>query len=187
MARVNSISTQDRNPYSVFGSISKGVVGGAVLGYAAKNMIPLQNSEKNKAYYIGLAKVKEDAKLTKGQVIDEIRALENKTPAQDAFIKMVDKHLASAEDAAEAGADKPAMKFMKFRGLGLSEKDMAEFKNIVAQVNEKAQNSTKYYVKGYNSAVKNMKRPTIAFVTLGAVAGFFGGLIHNVLSGCKDA
>lgn len=185
MARVESISTQDRNPYSVFGSISKGVVGGAVLGYVAKNALPLQNSEKNGAYYQGLARVKEDAKLTKGIVIDEIRNLENKTPAQDVFLKAVDAEKAAGADA---NATKRAFSMHKLiKEAGLDENGIKELRSIIAQVNEKAKVSARYYIKGYNSAVKNMKRPTIAFVTMGAVAGFFGGLIHNVLSGRKEA
>ncbi|MEE3349021.1 MAG: hypothetical protein VZR09_03185 [Candidatus Gastranaerophilaceae bacterium] len=184
MARVESISTQDRNPYSVFGSISKGVVTGAVLGYVAKNALPLQNSEKNEAYYQGLARVKEDAKLTKGIVIDEIRNLDSRTPAQDVFIKAVDAEKAAGADT---NAAKRAFSMHKLiKEAGLDENGMKELRNIIAQVNEKAKTSTKYYVKGYNSAVKNMKRPTIAFLTMGAVAGFFGGLIHNVLTSNKE-
>ena len=185
MARVESISTQDRNPYSVFGSISKGVATGAVLGYVAKNAIPLQNSEKNEAYYQGLARVKEDAKLTKGIVIDEIRNLENRTPAQDVFLKAVDAEKAAGK---EVSATERALSMHKLiKEAGLDEKGMKELKNIIAQVNEKAKVSAQCYIKGYNSAVKNMKRPTIAFLTMGAVAGFFGGLIHNVLTSNKEA
>ena len=184
MARVESISTQDRNPYSVFGSISKGVATGAVLGYVAKNALPLQNSEKNEAYYQGLARVKEDAKLTKGIVINEIRNLENRTPAQDVFLKVVDSEKAAASNITN---EQKALNMNKIiKAAGLDENGMKELRNIIAQVNEKAKVSAKFYIKGYNSAVKNMKRPTIAFLTMGAVAGFFGGLIHNVLTSNKE-
>jgi hypothetical protein len=154
------------------------------LGYVAKNALPLQHSEKNEAYYQGLARVKEDAKLTKGIVIDEIRNLDSRTPAQDVFIKAVDAEKAAGTDT---NAAKRAFSMHKLiKEAGLDENGMKELRNIIAQVNEKAKTSTKYYVKGYNSAVKNMKRPTIAFLTMGAVAGFFGGLIHNVLTSNKE-
>ena len=65
---------------------------------------------------------------------------------------------------------------------GLNIKDMKELENIIAQVNEKAITSTRRYIKAYNAAYKSMCRPGIAYITVGAVAGFFGGLVLKILN-----
>ena len=196
MNRVESInSTRVESPYSVFGSISRGIAGGALLGYAAKYMLPLSEAEKDKEYKLVLSEIKERAKEMKGLPIEAIRNLEEKTPAQDVFLKIVD---------AEKGAERTALNLKneefkvsakmdrasKMRNIlteaKLDEEGRKELKNIIAQVNEKATNSTKYFIKSYKTAVKEIKRPTIAFVTAGAVVGFFAGLAHKIIAGQLD-
>ena len=179
MTRVDSInSTRVESPYSVFGSISKGIAGGALLGYASKYMLPLSEAEKDKEYKLVVNHIKERAKELKGLPIEAIRNLEEKTPAQDVFLKIVD---AEAEGGKKAGIMRKIVADAKLDADGVK-----ELKNIIAQVNEKARNSKKYLTKSYNAAVKEMKRPTIAFVTAGAVVGFFAGLAHKVIAGQLD-
>jgi len=179
MSRVESINNaRVESPYSVFGSISKGIAGGALLGYASKYMLPLSSAEMDKEYYHVKSQIRESAKDLKGLPIDAIRALEERTPAQDAFIKMVD----SEPDRVLKIADlRKVIKESK-----LNQEGVKELKNIIAQVNEKSRNSTKHFMRSYNAAVKEMKRPTIAFVTVGAVIGFFAGLAHKVIAGQLD-
>lgn len=188
MTRVNSItSAQADSPYSVFGSISKGVAGGAVLGYAAKYMLPLTEQEVDKNLKDFTRYNLMQTKQAKGLAIEEIRNIENKTPAQDAFIKMVDANAAKAKDSARfSESGKPSWKFMSLRDSKLGEKDMGELKNLIQQVNEVARKYRKAYIKGQNTAIKELKRPTIAFVLTGAVIGFFAGLAHKVISGQLD-
>ncbi len=199
MTRVDSInSTRVESPYSVFGSISKGIAGGALLGYAAKYMLPLSEAEKDKEYNLVINHIKERAKELKGLPIDAIRNLEEKTPAQDVFLKMVDAENGIEREITDIKngetkkikLTKKMDRASKMRELlskaNLDEEGRKELKNIIAQVNEKAINSRKYFIKSYNAAVKEMKRPTIAFVTAGAVAGFFAGLAHKIIAGQLD-
>lgn len=195
MARVESVD--NKSPYSVFGAISKGIVAGGALGYTAKVMLPLQESEKNKEYWATLTEIKNQSKKTKGIVIDEIRMVESKSNAQDVFLKMVDAQnkIPTIKDrfvnftrrmvgrkprtisAIHARAMRRIMKKAK-----LDMKDTKELQNIIAQVNEKAIISTKKYVKAYNTAFKSIRRPSIAYITFGAAAGFFGGLACKILN-----
>ena len=194
MARVDSV--ENKSPYSVFGAISKGIVAGGALGYAAKVMLPLQESEKNKEYYASVTEIKNQAKKTKGIVIDEIRRMENKSPAQDVFLKMVDAQNKKPSVTNRIGnfvrslfGKKPktteVLHATSMRNIvrkaGLNMKDMKELENIIAQVNEKAITSTRRYLKAYDAAYKSVRRPGIAYITVGAVAGFFGGLALKIL------
>ena len=181
MARVNSISNaQTESPYSVFGSISRGVAGGAVLGYASKYMLPLTEQEMDKNLKDFTRYNLLQTKQAKGIAIEEIRNIENKTPAQDAFIKMIDAKEPVVQRFSDSG--KPVWKFKSLSETKLGEKDMNELKNLVLQVNEVARKYRKAYIKGQNTAIKELKRPTIAFVTVGAVLGFFAGLAHKIIS-----
>ncbi len=202
MARVESLNTNVYSPYSVFNSMGKGVVIGGVAGYAAKYMLPLSEAEKDNEYKIVTEEIKRQAGRSKGIPIEAIRNLETKTPAQDVFLKMVDAGLDASladEKAALNGIEgaakgktlkdniasiKRSLKMNKIiKEANLDADGLKELKNIIAQVNEKARVNTEHFLKSYDSATKAMKRPTIAFVTMGAVAGFFGGLIHNVIKG----
>ena len=197
MTRVNSVGTENNSPYAIFDSITKGVLIGGTAGYAAKTLLPLQNSEKNKEYYTSIETIKDQAKRTKGLVIDEIRMSECKTTAQDVFIKMIDEsnkkpsrlrvfsNLAAKIWPKKFGKTETARKASKMRNIikkaHLDMKDKKELQNIIAQVNERAKVSCRHYINAYNSAYKNMKRPTIAYVTLGAVAGFLGGFLNKLI------
>lgn len=206
MARVESLNTNVYSPYSVFNSMGKGVVIGGVAGYAAKYMLPLSEAEKDNEYKIVTNDIKRQAGRSKGIPIEAIRNLETRTPAQDVFLKMVDAGVdtyladekATLEGLADSAKGKSGTKTLKdniasirrslkmnriIKEANLDADGIKELKNIIAQVNEKARVNTEYFLKSYDSATKAMKRPTIAFVTMGAVAGFFGGLIHNVING----
>ena len=199
MARVDSID--NTSPYSVFGAISKGIVGGGIIGYAAKTMLPLQESEKNKEYWASVAEIKNQSKKVKGIVIDEIRRMENKSPAQDVFLKVVDaqnekpsmtrrfgdfiRGLFGKKPKAQEVVHAKTMRQI-IRKAGLDMKDTKELQNIIAQVNEKAKISAKRYLRAYDAAYKSMRRPGIAYITVGAVAGFFGGLAYKILNMNSD-
>ena len=92
MSRVDSVGTNVyyNHPIAAFGPISGGVAGGIVTGYAAKYLIPLTDVEKGPNYNRHIAAIRESANKAKGIVVDEIRKLPEKTPAQDLFIKVID-------------------------------------------------------------------------------------------------
>ena len=202
MTRVNSINTQQENPTSVFGSISKGIVGGAITGYAAKYMLPLNSSEMDDEYKAIISEIRVQSNKTKGLPIEAIRNLEQRTPAQDVFMKMIDSEASANNNGGlvrnvikkitnqtidNSAEQKRAVNMRKIiKNANLGENDMKELRNIIAQVNDKARSSCKRYISAYNSTVKSMKRPSIAFVTMGAVAGFFAGLVHKVITGQMD-
>lgn len=206
MEKVTSINAQDKNPLSTFGSLSRGVVGGAVTGYAAKYFLPLNKSEMNEEFYEHMARIRQLANETKGSTIREIRGIEKKTLAQDVFLKMVDESnpnlksqngnglkkmiinaFADMPEAGEAGSNsKVAKNVNKMRNIiknaNLSDDDMKELKNIIAQVNNKAQRSYKQFTNAYKASVKRVKRPAIAYAIGGSIAGFFAGLAHKVIT-----
>ena len=203
MTKVESTNAQTQNPYSVFGSITKGIVGGGITGYAAKYMLPLSEAEMDAEYKIITEAIRERSKELKGLPIEAIRNLEQKTPAQDVFIKMVDAQaqkndggiIRTALNAINIGSKESSKASTFDRGLrmksfieasGLDAQGIKELKNIIAQVNEKATKSCKNYIDSFNASVKKAKRPAVAFITAGAVVGFFAGLAHKVIAGQPD-
>ena len=133
MSRVDSIGTGtcsncNNHPLSAFGTISRCVAGGVVTGYAAKYLLPLTDAEKGANYDKYILAMRENAHRTKGIVIDEIRAKENKTPAQDLFIKMVDRNPESAKPF--------SLLDMISRNGKFSKEDMAEYKALLSRMSE---------------------------------------------------
>ena len=130
MSRVDSIgtSTCDNHPLAPFGTISRCVAGGVVTGYAAKYLLPLTDLEKGPNYDRYVFGMREDANRTKGFVIDEIRAKEHKTPAQDLFIKMVDHNTEGVKPFSLLDIVSQNGKF--------SEEDKAEYKNLFNSLSE---------------------------------------------------
>lgn len=142
MSRVNSVNAYDNHPILAFGPITNGVAAGVVTGYAAKYVIPLTDAEKGSNYDRYISGIRENAHKTKGIVIDEIRHIENKTPAQDVFIKMVDantknnKQVNLAENIVE-----------------LSDNDKLEYNKLIKQIIESKGNSADI-VKNIRSSEK---------------------------------
>lgn len=173
-------NTRSHNPYSVFGSISRGIVGGAITGYAAKYMLPLNANEMDEEYKMIKNAIRERSKYLKSIPIEAIRNMEQRTPAQDVFLKVVD----AGKGTKTEGANGIVVKMRKIiQSANLNEEGMKELKNLIAQVNEKASKSYIKYLDAFNASVKRTKRPAIGFMAAGSVAGFFGGLAYKVLSG----
>lgn len=177
---VESVSARTQSPYSVFGSISKGIVGGAITGYAAKYMLPLNSSEMDEEYKLITNSIRECSKDLKGIPIRAIRNLEKRTPAQDVFLKVVD----ASQNNQKAGLKSRALEMRKIiQSANLNEEGLKELKNIIAQINEKASKSYLTYIDAFNASVKRVKRPAIGFMAAGSVVGFFAGLAYKVLAG----
>lgn len=166
---INAIDSQETR--SPFGLIAKGSVVGGVMGYAAKHMLPLNESEMDDEFKGAMAIIREQSNKAKAGAIDIIRNIKDKSLAQDTFIKMVD---------AEGTAGKKAVNMRKvIRDANLNHGDMVELKGIIASVNERAADMFKRCVKGFKSAVKD-KRVTPAYIAGGAVLGFFVGLGQSI-------
>lgn len=177
---VESVSARTQSPYSVFGSISKGIIGGAITGYAAKYMLPLNSNEMDEEYKMIVNSIRERSKDLKSVPIEAIRNLEKKTPAQDVFLQVVE----SAKNNQAAGVNSRALGMRKIiQSANLNAEGLKELKNIIAQVNEKASKSYIAYLDAFNASVKRSKRPAIGFMAAGSVVGFFAGLAYKVLAG----
>ena len=176
--KTSAIETHDTTR-SPFGDIAKGMVGGGILGYIAKNKLPLSPIEMDKEFKGAMAIIREQSNKAKASAIDTIRGIKEKTPAQDVFIKMVD---AGKDSDLESHLDN-IHTALKMRGIidksKLNQNDMIELKGIIATVNEKAIDMYKRCVKGFKGAIKD-KRVTELYVACGAALGFFGGLIYNI-------
>ncbi len=205
--KVDAINTSEKNPLSVFGSISKGVTAGAITGYAAKYFLPLNSAEMDDEYKKIVAVIREQSNRAKGTTIEAIRNIEKKTPAQDVFLKMVDSDVPSPDSNKDgilnrifgkqkgSAAGKKAelannARAIKMRNIikkaNLGPEDMKELKNIIAQVNEKAVKTYSQFYNAFNASVKRIKRPAIAYTISGAVVGFFAGLAHKVITANFD-
>ncbi len=182
---IKAIETQDSNSYP-FGTIAKGTIAGGVLGYVAKDKLPLNSSEMDKEFEGALAIIREQSNKAKASAIETIRNIKDKTPAQDVFVKMVD-----AENSAIANsADKKVNRAFSMRKVlsdaKLNDKDMVELKGIIACVNEKATDMFRRCKKGFIGAVKD-KRLTGLYVAAGGVLGFFGGLAATIIKSPNEA
>lgn len=167
---INSIETQDTNRYP-FGTIAKGAIGGGVLGYVAKQTLPLTESEMDAEFKAAMAIVREQSNKAKASAIETIRNIKDKTPAQDTFIKMIDTEVPASKNRGMARV------FSMKRIIGeakLDNSNMLELEGLIANVNKTAGKTYKRYAKGVANAVKS-KRITPIYVAAGAVAGFFAG------------
>lgn len=174
---INSIETQDVNR-SPFGTIAKGSVGGGIIGYAAKHMLPLSENEMGEDFKGVVAVIREQSNKAKASAIETIRNIKDKTLAQDTFIKMVDSE--STNSAIKDAKIAKAFSMRKVaKDANLAAGDMIELRGIIAGVNKKAGNMYKQCIKGYESAVKN-RRVTPIYIAAGAVLGFFTGLGQSI-------
>ena len=88
MASVNAVR---QNDHSMLTNVVKGATIGATAGYVSKYLLPVTAPEKaDKKYRTAMEVIKKGTNDMKGLIIENIRNLPNKTPAQDTFIKMVD-------------------------------------------------------------------------------------------------
>ena len=162
MASVNSV----QNDNSMLSNVVRGVAIGSVTGYMSKYMLPVTKGEKSaKTYQTAMKIIKRETNALKGNVIEQIRNLPDKTPAQDAFIKMVD----AKGDALD-----------KLRAIkGLSSENRLEVRNIVSSVNDYAKKMFQKHVTAYEVGVTKRIRP--GFVGLGAFTGFIAAVAYNVM------
>lgn len=168
MAKVETVNRDS----SMLSNVVKGVALGGVTGYVSKYVLPVQKTEQeSKTYQTAMKIIRRESKNLKGNIIDKIRNLPDKTPAQDTFIKMV--------DAGASGSDKTTVP-AKLRIIRkLAPVEQLELKNIISSINDFATRMYKQHVTAYNIGVTKRIRP--GFVGLGAFLGFAAAVAYNVM------
>lgn len=163
MATVNAVHQNDN---SMLSNVVKGVATGAGIGYISKYMLPVQAGEKEtREYKKAMEIIKRETGNIKGVMIERIRNLPNKTPAQDTFIKVTETAKGSIPE-----------KLKLINTLGAEDK--LELRNIISTVNDYASKMLKRHITAYEIGVTKRIRP--AFVGLGAFLGFAGAVAYNV-------
>lgn len=167
---VRAIQTNENNNLS---TVVKATCVGATLGYASKYVLPITTQEKeDKNYHETIKIAREQAKKLKGDFIDEIRSIPNKSLAQDQFLKIVDSQELDI---------KPATFHSAIETLGGENSVNAiEFKNIISRINEAAIKRANTIISVYKGYLKRI-RPTAPFIVAGALTGLFAGVAHNIL------
>ena len=183
MTKVDAINSNAYSPYSVFGSLAAYTAVGAGLGLGARYVLPIdvkkEISDTDRKYIMAVRRV---AKNEKKVPIQEIRNLEQKTPAQDVFLKWVDGQAATTNQATKKDLKEQMRSMIKLiKENNLDESGKNELRNIISQVNSKSNKLAKQYIDF--RAMKLAKRPAAAYITMGAVVGFIGGLINKVITG----
>ena len=184
MTKVDAINSNAYSPYSVFGSLAAYTAVGAGLGLGARYVLPIdvkkEISDTDRKYIMA---VRREAKNEKKFPIQEIRNLEQKTPAQDVFLKWVDGQTATKNAEGKKINLQDPIKLMKklIKEGNLDVNGQKELGNIISQVNSKSNKLAKQYIDF--RAMKLAKRPAAAYITMGAVVGFIGGLINKVITG----
>ena len=184
MTKVDAINSNAHSPYSVFGSLAAYTAVGAGLGLGARYVLPIDvKKEINDTDRRYINAVRREAKAEKKLPIQEIRNLEQRTPAQDVFLKWVDGQAATKNAEGKRINLQDPMKLMKklIKESNLDENGKNELRNIISQVNSKSAKLAKQYVDF--RSMKLAKRPVAAYLTMGAVVGFIGGIINKVITG----
>ncbi len=152
----------------VFSSVLKATVTGGVTGYIAKQVIPLTTEELKDIPYRAI--INAARKDTNKNMVAKLKGMEDRTPAHDTFIKMIDeKNFKNAGRIAE-GLEKA--------GEENSAKIAKEFRAIIKTVDEQSKAMAKNITGSFHKMIK-CKRPTAAFVVPGAIVGFVSGAIYN--------
>ena len=79
----------DNSRGNVFASVMKATVTGGVTGYIAKQVIPLTTEELKDIPYRAI--INASRKDTNKNMVAKLKGLEERTPAHDTFIKMIDE------------------------------------------------------------------------------------------------
>ncbi len=183
MTKVDAINSNAYSPYSVFGSLAAYTAVGAGLGLGARYVLPIdvkkEISDTDRKYIMA---VRREAKNEKKVPIQAIRNLEPRTPAQDVFLKWVDGQAATTNQATKKDLKEQMRSMIKLiKENNLDESGKNELRNIISQVNSESNKLAKQYIDF--RAMKLAKRPAAAYITMGAVIGFIGGLINKVITG----
>lgn len=152
---VNAVQNKDNPPR--IGYI-KALVSGSVVGYSLKYMLPVAPYEKNDdSYKYALRQARAETRKDREEFISKIRSSNNKTPAEDLFIKMRDNK----------------------EKIALNETQKADVKKIVLGICNNSEKLYKRKQSAINAVIKDI-RPTLPFVMTGAIVSLLTAVTYNV-------
>ena len=160
---------QDSCIYTIVKSTAVGTAG----GYAMKYLWPIVKQEEtiSKRDWVNFSRKQANAEKVK-----MFQSYKKMTPAQDAFVKMIDADKGSKVKTSFS-PDNISSIIKKLGG----EDSVAgkELKAIIKTTNDAAHNLAKDLIINYRRTLKS-KRPVIPFLVAGAGIGFIAGFMHNV-------
>lgn len=140
------------------------ILTGSAVGYSLKYLLPVAKHEKNDENYKNALKaIRAEIKEERKDFLNSIRNSTEKTPAEDTFIKMIDNK---------------ELKASKINALPNSQK--SDVKILITKINLRAKELFHQRQKTINATVKDI-RPTMPFVTTGAVIALTTAFTYNVL------
>lgn len=177
---------------SAFPTVLAGTAIGAGAGYLARNILPVTKTETNfnpRVIELSSFKVANrnmvneiKAAAAKAQGIDKVTKSTklNLSPAQDAFVKVVEKKR-GGEAFSNSGIAKTVKSLEK-----ISLQAAEEYQNIIKTVNKTARTNAERLVKACKAMIKNERR-VAGFVVPGAVLGLLAGAFVNAFRDNKQA
>jgi hypothetical protein len=151
---------------------------GAAAGYVGKYALPLTYEEKNSDEYIKvsnkIAKEKAQYNFRTDKFVSSLKAKEQRTAAEEAFVKMFDG--LKEGDTVKQSSIRNAIK-------ELTEKypnQVVAFKRLCKATSEIAEKTAKQCMNAYDFNTKHL-RPTGFFLVAGAIVGGFIALASNIL------
>ncbi|MGN0031300.1 MAG: hypothetical protein ACI37Q_05025 [Candidatus Gastranaerophilaceae bacterium] len=174
--KVEAVQSNDRRQTCLI-PMAKGMLYGAAGGFAAKYLLPIQPDEMQTPEYqkvvgaIDSQRTEYNAKTK--QYLDTLRFKENKTLAQDQFVKMFDG--LKEGDRVKRSSIRNALKTLEEK----APLQVDEFKRLCKDSSEVARKTAQQTIKAFNFAVKRI-RPTGYFMSTGAVVGAIIALIDDV-------
>lgn len=167
------VDTVGQKQSSCVNTVVKSTAVGAASGYALKYLWPLVKQENT----IGARWwLKNAMKFSNNEKVEKFMLYDKRTPAQDAFIKLVEQDKGSKTKVAFSFSN--IKKVINELG-GQNSAAAKELKSIITSANDAAHSMAKTFMAGSCYGLKR-KRPTVPFLVAGAGIGFITGFIHNV-------
>lgn len=177
--KVNAVEVNNHNKkHTTLLSMVNGAAIGAASGMVFKYAYPLTAEEKSTDEYIRINnkinyQKNEFSSKTKN-FIDSIKAQENRSFAQDQFVKLFDG-LKEGDHVKRSTLLQTLKKIKEEKPT-----ELFEFKKLCKNTSALAEKNAKQYFKAYNLVVKHL-RPADFFIATGAIAGTVIGLIDDII------
>lgn len=171
-------AVQSNNRHSIFIPAAQGAVIGAAAGYVGKYALPLTREEKNSDEYVKVSnkinREKTQFNIRTQKFINSLKAKEDKTLAEDEFVKMFDG--LKEGDTVKKTSIRDAVKKLQTE----SPEQLLAFKKLCKKSSAIAEKTAKQCLNAYNLVTKHI-RPTGFFLVAGAVTGAFIAAAHDIL------
>lgn len=169
---IRAVGQQNEN--RSLSTVVKSTAIGALAGYSAKYVWPVDRRECDiyPRKFVNLGR-----KVANENKIEEFDKFTKKSPAQEAFINMVN------EDKGSKIKKSFSMENVSKKVAELGGEESAagkELRGIIRDTTTFASKISRRVASAYNFILK-FKRPAIPFIVTGAGVGFLAGFIHNVV------